>query len=96
MRVHRFVAAAALWLAVAGIGFAQSPGNPQTPTQTTNESKKELKKQEKADKAQAKADKSERKALNTKQEKKADKDQEKADKAQEKANPQQPPPPAQL
>ena len=57
MRVHRFAAAVALWLAVAGIGFAQSPGNPQTPTQTTNESKKELKKQEKADKAQAKADK---------------------------------------
>jgi hypothetical protein len=97
MRVHRFAATGALWLVIAGTGFAQSPDNTQTPTQTTNESKKQLKQQEKADKDQAKADKSEKKALSTKQQKKADKDQEKANKAEEKANtPPNPQPPPQL
>ena len=44
----------------------------QTNTQTTADSKQELKQQEKANRSQAKADKAERKALGTKQQKKAD------------------------
>jgi hypothetical protein len=89
MKYRGIAAVAALWLALAGSGFSQSSDTSQTPAQSTNDTKKELKQQAKADKAQAKADKAEKKALSTKQQKKADKDQEKANKAQEKANPPQ-------
>ena len=43
MRSYGTAAATALWLAVAGSGFAQTLDNPQTPTQTTNGTKKRAK-----------------------------------------------------
>jgi hypothetical protein len=68
----------ALSLTLAVPVFAQSN------TQTTGETKSELKQQRKADKAQAKADKAERKALKTKEQKKADKAQDKANREADK------------
>jgi hypothetical protein len=75
------LAVLALSLTLAAPVFAQSN------TDTTNETKSELKQQHKADKAQAKADKAERKALKTKEQKKADKAQDKADREAAKVTP---------
>jgi hypothetical protein len=68
---------AVLFVALQSAGWAQA-------TQTTAETKRELKQEQKADKSQAKADKAERKALGTKQQKKADKAQDKASKQESK------------
>lgn len=71
----------ALSLALAGPVFAQSN------TDTTKETRAQLKQQAKTEKAQAKADKAQRKALNTKEQKKADKAQDKANHEAEKITP---------
>src|SRR5271155_3141972 len=88
MKLHRPAVVLTLLLALGGASLvpAVAQDNATTTTQdnatqNNKETRKQLKKEEKAEKDQAKADKAERKALNTKEQKKADKAQDKADKA---------------
>jgi hypothetical protein len=77
MKFRVIAFAAVLLVSTQVVGWAQA-------TQTTADTKRELKQDQKADKSQAKADKAQRKALNTKQQKKADKAQDKANKQESK------------
>ncbi len=77
MKIFRTAAALSLGVMLSSPIFAQ-----QTNEQARQETKAQLKQQEKADKAQAKADKSEKKAAGSAKVKKAVRDQDKANAAQ--------------
>jgi len=81
-------AATAMTIAVmlAGIGWAQVPGQ-DTNKQENKDAQAQLKQDHNADKAQAKADKAEQKALKSHKVKKADEKQDKANDADKAANP---------
>lgn len=74
MRIfHSTAVLAVAFLLTAPVGHGQNN------TEQTNETRAQLKRNQKANKAQARADKKERKALNTHEQKEADKAQNSAD-----------------